>query len=179
MIIPNVKYYAQLTESTAAGRKTPRYTITKESGYFPQLEALKGKDGKISFYLMEGKRGSEGKDSTPPMQLQGKNSYRLTGLKDYYTEQGGLSGFCYGNPNGQTTYGKDNKINPLYECRHDCFLFVVHHDGKDTTPKGFEMLVLDKQKNLSASYCKALAVGQFNDLLEQLRQTAISVSGEV
>lgn len=175
MIIPNVKYYAKLEESTTAGRKTPRYTITKESGYFPQLEALRGKDGKVSFYLMEGKRGSEGKDSTPPMQLQGKNSYRLTGLKDYYTEQGGLSGFSWGYPNQQPTYSKDEKVNPLYECKSDCFLFVVHHNGKDTTPKGFEMLVFDKQKNLGASYCKALAVGQFNDLLEQLRNTANEV----
>ena len=50
---PNIRYYALLVETTTQGKKTPKYTIAKAAGYYPPMEQLKGKDGKISMYLME------------------------------------------------------------------------------------------------------------------------------
>ena len=48
MSFPNIKYYA-LLEDTTGTRKTPKFTITRAAGYYPQMGKLIGRDGKISF----------------------------------------------------------------------------------------------------------------------------------
>lgn len=42
-MMPNIRYYALLTETTAEGKQTPKYTIVKAVGYYPPMEQLKGK----------------------------------------------------------------------------------------------------------------------------------------
>lgn len=87
-MMPNIRYYALLTETTAEGKQTPKYTIAKAVGYYPPMEQLKGKNGAVSFYLME--KLKEGLDA-PAYRLQGKNSLNFTGLKDYFVD-GKLTG---------------------------------------------------------------------------------------
>ena len=45
---PNIRYYAKLENSTEEGKKTPKYTITEWAGYYPPMEKLRGRDGRIS-----------------------------------------------------------------------------------------------------------------------------------
>lgn len=52
------------------GAKTPKYVITSQCGYYPPMEELRGRDGKISMFLMEKRAGQP--SNTPPMYLQAK-----------------------------------------------------------------------------------------------------------
>ena len=53
MNTPNIRYYAKIVNTTKKGKKTPKFTITAQAGYYPPMEQLKGRDGLISMYLME------------------------------------------------------------------------------------------------------------------------------
>ena len=169
MNTPNIRYYAKMVNTTQKGKKTPTYTITAQAGYYPPMEILRGRDGKISMNLME--KLKEG-DNVPSMRLQAKNSLNFTGLKDYFID-GKLSGFAYGYPLDKPTYSKDNKQNPFYDYRQDGYLFIVGQDNKDTNgiiPTSFELIVLEGAKVLISAYCKQLIMGGFDDELNALRK---------
>ena len=51
MNTPNIRYYAKMVNTTRKGKKTPKYTITAQAGYYPPMNEIKGKDGKVSMYL--------------------------------------------------------------------------------------------------------------------------------
>lgn len=169
MNAPNIRYYAKLVNTTQKGKKTPKFTIIEQAGYYPPMEQLRGKDGLISMNLMPQSR--EDKSSTPPMRLQAKNSLNFTGLKDYWIE-GCLSGFAYGYPFDKPTYSKDEKPNPFYEYKDDGFLFKIDQDDSNPTPTGFELVVLEGAKVLVSTFCKMLAMGGFDDALAALRKQA-------
>ena len=167
MITPNIRYYARLEYTP--GTKQPKYIIAAAAGYYEPMERLQGKDGYISFYLLE--KLKEGVNA-PSMRLQGKNSLNLTGLKDYFVE-GKLSGFAYGYPNNKPTYGtKREKANPFFDYRKDAFLFKIHQAESEIIPDVIEMIVLADAKCLAASYCKQLQMGGFDDALNDLRKQA-------
>lgn len=169
MNIPNIRYYAKMEYSTAAGKKTPKYTIVAQAGYYPPMEQMRGRDGAISFSLLENKKGLD----VPPYRLQGKNSYNLTGLKDYFFD-GKLTGYAYGEPMQTRTYSKEDKVNPFYEYRQDGYLFVVEQgsDKTNLTPISVEFIVLECARPLIASYCKMLQQGGFDEALSIIRQQA-------
>ena len=171
MNTPNIRYYARMDYSTAAGKKTPKYTITRSVGYYPPMETLIGIDGKISFQLLEKLKGN---DEAPAMRLQGKSSLNFTGLKNFFTSDGKLSGFCYGYPFDRETYSSKNKKNPFFEYREDAFLFIIHQEdgSNDLLPTAFEMVVIEGGKVLAGAYCAQLAEGGFNDELNSLREQA-------
>ncbi|WP_249118631.1 hypothetical protein [Prevotella jejuni] len=80
MNTPNIRYYAKMVNTTPKGKKTPKYTITAQAGYYPPMELLRGRDGLVSMNLMEKlKEGS----NIPSMRLQAKNSLNFTGLKEF------------------------------------------------------------------------------------------------
>ncbi len=171
MNTPNIRYYAKLVNTTQKGKKTPKYTIVEQAGYYQPMEQLIGKDGRVSMNLME--KLKEG-DNVPSMRLQAKNSLNFTGLKDYYVE-GRLSGFAYGYPLDKPTYGKDDKPNPFYEYKEDGYLFRIYQDEKDPTnltPTCIELVVLEGAKVLISAYCKQLMMGGFDEALAALRQQA-------
>lgn len=171
MSTPNIRYYARMVNTTQTGKKTPKYTITAQAGYYPPMEQLKGRDGKISVNLMEKLREGE---NIPSMRLQAKNSLNLTGLKEYFKD-GKLSGYAYGYPLDKPTYSKDEKPNPFFEYKQDGFLFLIHQDEKDTgkeMPTSIELIVLEGARVLISAYCKQLVMGGFNDDLKQLREQA-------
>jgi len=169
MNTPNIRYYCQMAYSTAYGKKTPKYTIVKQAGYYPPMEQLRGRDGKISFQLME--RLKEG-DNVPAMRLQAKNSLNFTGLKNFFTEDGKLSGFAYGYPQDKATYSSQNKPNPFHIYKDDCFLFIISQEGESLLPTGLELVVIEGGKVLAAAYCQQLAAGGFSNELTQLRTAA-------
>lgn len=169
MNTPNIRYYALFAETTAEGKKTSKYTITKAVGYYPPMEQLKGKDGKISMYLME--KLKEGL-FVPSMRLQAKGSLNFTGLKEWFADDGKLSGFAYGYPLSVKTYSKGNKPNPFYECKADGFLFKVHTNEDGTKATFIELLVLENAKPFISRYCKMLQMGGFDETLTLLRQQA-------
>lgn len=171
MNTPNVRYYAKMVNTTQKGKKTPKYTIIAQAGYYPPMEQLKSRDGLISMNLME--KLKEG-DSVPSMRLQAKNSLNFTGLKDFF-EDGKLSGLAYGYPLDKPTYSKDDKQNPFYEYRGDGYLFRVYQDKKAPTnliPTCIELMVLEGAKVLISAYCKQLKMGGFDEVLTALRQQA-------
>lgn len=175
MNTPNIRYYAKMLNTTQKGKKTPKFTITAQAGYYPPMQLLSGRDGQISMFLLE--KLKEGSD-VPSMFLQAKNSLNFTGLKDYF-QCGRLSGFAYGYPLDKQTYSKDEKPNPFYEYRHDGFLFLIGQDEKDTTnliPSYIELIVLADAKVLISAYCKQLFMGGFDEALQSLRLQAQEVS---
>ncbi len=169
MSTPNIRYYAKMVNTTQTGKKTPKYTIIAQAGYYPPMEHLRGRDGLVSMNLME--KLKEG-DNVPSMRLQAKNSLNFTGLKDYFKD-GKLSGYAYGYPLDKATYSKDNKQNPFFEYKNDGFLFIMHDSDKETVaPTCIEFIVLEGAKVLISAYCKQLLMGGFEDALEQLRKQA-------
>lgn len=175
MNTPNIRFYARMVNTTEKGRKTPKYTITAQAGYYPPMEQLKGRDGKISMHLMQKlKEGS----NVPSMRLQAKNSLNFTGLKDFF-QDGKLSGFAYGYPLDKPFYSKDEKQNPFFDYRQDGFLFLIEQDDKDPTnltPTSIELVVLESTKVLISAYCKQLVMGGFDEALQALREQAQKVS---
>ncbi|MBR5688183.1 MAG: hypothetical protein IKX36_09520 [Prevotella sp.] len=171
MNAPNILYYAKMVNTTQRGRKTPRYTIVAQAGYYSPMEHLRGRDGKISMYLTEKLKEGE---RVPAMRLQAKNSLNFTGLKEFFVD-GKLSGFAYGYPLDRPTYSNDNKPNPFYTCKDDGFLFIIHGDGQDPNnviPTCIEMIILPHAKPIISGYCKQLQMGGFNKTLELIRGQA-------
>ena len=169
MNTPKIRYYAKLVNSTDNGKKTPKYSIIGESGYYPPMEHLRGRDNKISMNLMEKlKEGS----NVPSMRLQAKNS--LKGLKEYF-QDGEISGFAYGYPDDKPTYSSKNKPNPFYDYREDGYLFLIHQDEnnpQNLTPVSIELMVLEGAKVMISSYCKMLSLGGFDEALMSVRKLA-------
>ena len=170
-MMPNIRFYARMLNTTQKGKKTPKYTIIGAAGYYPPMELLRGRDTKVSMNLMEKLKEGE---NVPSMRLQAKGSLNFTGLKEWFVN-GRLSGFAYGYPSNKPTYSKDNKPNPFYDYRNDGYLFVVHQDQsnpKNLIPTEIELIVLEDARVLISSYCKLLVIGGFNEALENLRKQA-------
>ena len=176
MTTPNIRYYARLEDCTGNG-KTPKYVITAQAGYYPPMDEIVGRDGKISMYLQVSKDSGSKKDNAPAMKLQAKNSLNFTGLKDYFVN-GRLSGFAYGYPLAVKTYSRKQKPNPFFTYKDDGFLFIVHQDQTAATepekikPSCIELIVLEGAKVLISSYCKMLQMGGFDEALAALREQA-------
>lgn len=176
MITPNIRYYAKMIYDTNS-KKTPKYIIKSEAGFYEPMEHIKGKNGFVSMYLMEKLKEDT---NIPSMRLQAKDSLNFTGLKDYFTD-GKLSGYAYGYPSTEKTYSSKNLKNPFYEYREDGFLFIIHQDKTAKTtpdqirPSFIELIVLDGAKVLISSYCKQLMMGGFDEAIKQLREQAKSL----
>ena len=171
MITPNIRFYARMLNTTQKGKNTPKYTIIGAAGFYPPMELLRGRDTKVSMNLMEKLKEGE---NVPSMRLQAKGSLNFTGLKEWFVNDK-LSGFAYGYPSNKPTYSKDNKPNPFYDYRNDGYLFVVHQDQsnpENLIPTEIELIVLEGVKVLISSYCKQLAMGGFDEALENLRKQA-------
>lgn len=181
IVTPNIRYYARLEDCTGNG-KTPKYVITAQAGYYPPMDELVGRDGKISMYLQVSKDSGSKKDNAPAMKLQAKNSLNFTGLKDYFVDGGRLSGFAYGYPLAVKTYSSKQKPNPFYPYKDDGFLFIIHQDQTATTepekikPSCIELIVLEGANVLISSYCKMLQMGGFDEALAALRKQAKQVN---
>lgn len=174
MSTANIRYYAKLVNTTQNGKKTPKFTLIEQAGYYPPMELLKGRDGQISMNLMEKLKEGE---NVPSMRLQAKNSLNFTGLKEYFVD-GKLSGYAYGYPLDKPTYSKDEKQNPFYEYKEDGFLFLIHQDDKapgNQIPTCIELVVLEGAKILISAYCKQLVMGGFDEALQSLREQAQAV----
>lgn len=171
MNTPNIRYYARMVNTTQNGKKTPKFTISEQAGYYPPMEQLKGRDGQISMNLMEKLKEGE---NVPSMRLQAKSSLNFTGLKEYFVD-GKLSGYAYGYPLDKPTYSKDEKENPFFEYKEDGFLFLIEQDESDTkniVPTSIELIVLEGAKVLISAYCKQLLMGGFDEALQALRKQA-------
>ena len=168
---PQVRYYARLINTTPKGKKTPKFTIIEAIGYYPPMENLKGRDGKISFNLME--KLKEG-INVPSMRLQGKNSLNFIGLKDYFIG-GKLSGVAYGYPSDKATYSNKNLPNPFYRYKNDGFLFVMKADAENpnnVVPTEIELIVLTDARLLISAYCSQMAMGGYDEEIRILRKSA-------
>lgn len=174
---PKILFYARFDYDPKSG-KTPKYVMTHQAGYYPVMESLTGRDGKICLYLLPSGSSGSKKDKAPAMRLQAKDSFNLTGLKDYF-KGGKLSGVAYGCPPPFETYGTiKKKTNPFFEHKEDGFLFVVHHnevaimEADKVRPSCLELIVLEGAKALIPSYCQQLKKGGFNEDLNKLRTKA-------
>ena len=174
MTKPNISFYARFERVTSKTCKTPKYIIMESVGYYPPMQALAGKDGNISVYLMD--KLTDGL-RLPSMRLQAKNSLNLTGLKEWFND-GKLSGFAYGYPYSEATYSKQQKHNPFYEYKNDGFLFIIDTttlNPTDNLPLSFEMIVIEKAKAVISALCKQLQMGGFESALQDLRELSRSI----
>lgn len=170
MRTPTIKFYALFTK-VETGKKTPKYVITAANGGYAPMEDLRGKDGAISMYLTEKLKEGE---RVPAMRLQAKNSLNFTGLKDYFTADGQLSGYAYGYPPSTPTYSSKQRGNPFYQWKEDGFLFLVHQENPNSlTPTSIELLVIDGGKGYMAAECKRLMMGGYDEALSRLRQNNV------
>lgn len=170
--LPAIKYYAKMTYTGTTS--TPKYVVTSSTGDYPPMEALVGKDGKISMYLVRSIKEGE---NTPNIRLQAKNSLNFTGLKHYFVD-GQLTGAAYGYPPKDKFYSKKNIPNPFYEYREDGFLFIIDFGDdvaglpQSAVPQTIELMVLDRAKPLIGDYCRSLLLGGFNAEIARLRDEA-------
>lgn len=166
-----IRYYARFSNTTANGGKCPKFTISAAAGYYPPMEQLRGKDGRITMFLLE--KLKEGAN-VPAMRLQAKGSLNFTGLKEWFTD-GTLSGCAYGYPYDKQTFSSKETPNPFFEYRNDAFLFLIHPDKANPVnqlPAAFEMLVIADARPVAAALCKQLVMGGFDTDLETLRRAA-------
>jgi hypothetical protein len=156
-----IDYYAKFEYCTDS-KKTPKYSVTASTGYYPPMETLratrgKGK-GKISVYLMPTR---EPKPNEPPMYLQARDSLNLTGLFMWF-DGGQLTGYAFGYPLDKKQYGgKHPRENPFYNYREDAFLFFTSDTNKNTLPISFEMIVLHDAKVQAPAFLKNATNGRF------------------
>lgn len=169
--MPVVRYYARF--GRCEGYKTPKYTATEQSGFYPPMLELAGRDGFISlFLLVSAETGSS--VAAPTMRLMGSHSFNFTGLRGFMSS-GRLTGYAYGEPCRGETYGRMKpRPNPFRRYSDDCFLFIMHGDSGGT-PTGFELIVLAGARALAAAYCKQLASGELSGLVSELRASAVRV----
>lgn len=167
ILTAEIRYYAfmQLVNN---GNKTPKYEINQSVGDYAPMNKLRGKNGKISMYLMH---KISNKENAPEYYLQAKDSLNFTGLKNYFIKNK-PSAFAYGYPNSNRTYSKDNKINPFFEYKKDAFLFIMQFDAVASTPKNIELIVLKGGGCLIELHLKALIDGGYNGILQEYRKQA-------
>ena len=107
-MMPNIRFYARMLNTTQKGKKTPKYTIIGAAGFYPPMELLRGRDTKISMNLMEKLKEGE---NVPSMRLQAKGSLNFTGLKEWFVNDK-LSGFAYGYPSNKPPIAKTTSPTP-------------------------------------------------------------------
>ena len=174
-MMPNIRYYARLEDCTKG--KTPKYVIKAQAGYYPPMDKIVGRDGKVSMFLLASRDSGSRKDNAPAMKLQAKDSLNFTGLKDYFVD-GKLSGYAYGYPLEAETYSKEKKPNPFFEYRDDGYIFIIHQNDEASTeaeklkPSCIELIVLEGAKVLIPAYCKQRMMSGFDDALRALREQA-------
>ena len=110
MIQPTIVFYGRLDFDSKSG-KSPKYVLTSVWGNYSPMEALRGRNGMVSMYLLPKREGQS--SNCPQMHLQAKGSLNLSGLKDYFIN-GKLSGFAFGFPPSTPTYSSKAKPNPFF-----------------------------------------------------------------
>ena len=168
MDIHNIGYYAFFENVTEPTKKTAKFEKKVSVGYYPVMDELMNREGKVWLYLQESLKNG---DDKPSYWLQARNSLNFTGLKEYFIN-GRYCGYAFGYPYSKETYGKDNKPNPFFKNRKDGFLFKfnIREDGEVGS---FELVVMSGAKSLIGSYCKMLVDGGFDEELEELRRLAV------
>lgn len=173
---PTIRYYARM-DYDPESKETPKYVVAAETGSYPPMGAIIGRNGKVTMRL---KRKRNYRIGQPELELEAKNSLNFTGLKFSFVG-GKLSGYAYGNPHQKPTYSKHNKPNPFFDYRQDGYLFIVHGNKQATTdeekaiPSCIELLVLAGAKKTVEWWCTSLRLGGFNDELKRLRAQAKEV----
>ena len=156
-----INYYCRLVDVTGCN-KCAKYAIAEESGYYPPMEQLRGKDGRISMYLLPAKESGVTKANAPAMRLQAAGNLNFTGLHGDIVN-GRLRGYAYGYANGAELYGgKNPRRNPFYEYRGDAYLFLVHWPDGAARPSSIEMAVLAGARRFAAAHCNSLKSGNLD-----------------
>ena len=168
-MMPKIRYYA-LFEDVTTG-KTAKYTAIREAGFYEPMRSIEGRDGRVSVFLLDSASSGSGSNA-PAMRLMAKASLNLTGLKEFFTDGGKLSGYAYGYPMDTPTSSKEKMPNPFFRYRDDGFLFIVHQEQGRERPSYIEMLVLEGAKCLIPAYCKMLQMGGFEEELAKIRKVA-------
>lgn len=173
MFTPDVRVWAKFVLDVHT--KTPKYVLSEIAGNYAPFEALKGRDGRVSFYLIGGDVYNTEKSSRPELHLQGKSSINVSGLK-FQTEDDVPTRFAYGNPPEEKTYSKKDKPNPFYPYKDDGFLFMFSNAIRigEPMPDSFELIVIAKAKYLVMQHCRTLHDGGYDEMLKSLHDQAVS-----
>jgi hypothetical protein len=153
----------QSTKKDGTESKTPRYVATAQAGYFKPLQSIKNAKNEIVMYYQRNDKCN--KNSTAETRLQCKGSINFSSV---YLEnlKIGETLIGHGEP-PQTERFKNGKQNPFFDNRADGYLFVIVPDLQT-----IEILIVPNSRYLIQGVAKQLADGQFNEALQQMRDTA-------
>lgn len=148
-------------------RKTPRYDVVAQAGYWQGWDAVKCPTGMLYFTLVKNEKiESYAKDSTAPslnLQAHPKGlTLNFSGIRfapDSTT-------VASGEPCADAKL-KNGKDNPLYQWRNDGFLFLFSEDK--TT---LEIIVITGGRAFIDAHRAQLTTGGFNDWLSETRKNA-------
>ncbi len=158
---------------TVEPRKHPRYDLVAMAGYWPALDKLKTRDGKVYFNLVpsDKNRNRQQGGTAPDYYLQCNpakmGSVNFSGVR-FYTDEGRLTSVASGEPYDKEKL-RSGMPNPMYEQRKDGFLFLFSDDRER-----LEVLVLEDGLRFIDAYRKQLYFGEFDDILNDMRRQAVS-----
>ena len=169
-------FYLKLEQRTKVFKsgkigKDTRYIAISQAGYFKHIEAMRGKGGDVVMHLKGVENGAP--KSTAEINLQcsyndGKIKNGSLNFSSLFFENihPDKVMFANGEPNDNAKL-KDGKPNPFYDCKNDGYLFIVTPDLKTV-----EILIIPNSRVLIVGYRKKLADGQFDEVLQQIRNAS-------
>ena len=183
MIHPDIAFYGYFTRDNSKvkrngqlqERKTPKFILSKVSGYWQGYDHLTTKKGELYVNLIASDRNANRKQSstTPEYYLQCrpstcKGSFNLSGLRLMQNEEE-KAWTCAGEPSQEITL-RSGDTNPLIAEAQDGFVFIV-----DKSFQWLEMWVITGQRLMIDAYRHAFTLHRYDLDLEQIRSTAKDV----
>jgi hypothetical protein len=165
----------QSDKKNGTARKTPKFIVTHQAGYFKPLEELKNAKNQIVMYLQPTKKSNT--KSTAETRLQCKGSMNFSSM---YLQNMKIGETLIGHGEPPQTKelkapkGKDGKPiprpNPFYDNKGDGYLFLA-----ESNLNTIEILIVPNGRYLIRGIAKQLEDGQLNEALRQIRETAKAV----
>jgi excisionase family DNA binding protein len=149
--------------------KTPRYEATAQAGYFKPLESLKNAKGEIVMYCQRNEKCNPNSTAETRLQCRGGINFSSIYFCDLNPEETLIG---YGEP-PQTKELKGGRQNPFFDNRADGYLFIVTPSRKDGYPDAIEIITVPNGRALIRGYAAKLADGQLDEILNELRKSAI------
>lgn len=163
-------------------RKTPKYILQKYMGDSPIL-SKRGKDGLPFLYY---KPNRSIKPDAPAINLQGKDSINITGLR-FLSKDGWKVGESVAYGEGSILHTFDNGTeNYMYGHRADAYIFkfgnYVPYDFAEAeciykVPSTIYWLIIADERLRAKQYAKAMQTGLFHEELAELENRGVLYQG--
>jgi len=144
--------------------KIKRFDCIRFAGYYKGIEPFMNKKGMFIEYLTRASEMVNASDECRADYVLQNNSLNFSSI--YHLLNPELNCYAYGEPNNKKNLS-NGKPNPLYKFRNDGFLFII-----DPNFTKIELLIIEGGRYLIKGYLSQLAAGEFEEALQQMRNTA-------